>query len=143
MQHPTRTFYCNLPKWHPSRRIQAALFAVVQVVVILGGALLWSTQAQAAPTAYSIWPTTTSPDVAADPDRSSVEVGVRFHASSEGWVTAIRRVAVDRAACPALCAGVICVTTVRRRDFRAAIPRFVEIRHVTAGARGRQRVPPT
>ena len=89
-QQPTRTLTFALPRWHPSRRLQAAMAAVVLAVVSLSGAVLWSAEAQAAPTAYSIWAATTVPKNAADAEAASVELGVRFRSSSDGWVTGIR-----------------------------------------------------
>jgi hypothetical protein len=54
----------------------------------------WSFTTAATPPAdpcpCSLWPTTVTPAVAADPDTASVEVGVRLSASRDGTITAIR-----------------------------------------------------
>jgi hypothetical protein len=46
--------------------------------------------AQPSSAAYSIWPASTLPTVAADPETTSVEVGTRFLSKQPGSVTAIR-----------------------------------------------------
>jgi hypothetical protein len=40
--------------------------------------------------AYTIWATSDTPAVNADPETNSVEVGVRFSSQIDGWITAIR-----------------------------------------------------
>ena len=48
------------------------------------------TKADGASTGFTIWPATTTPVVTADPDTSSIEVGVRFSSDSNGSITGIR-----------------------------------------------------
>ena len=49
-----------------------------------------TSSASAAPTTYSIWPSTVVPANPADNDTQPVELGVKFTPSSDGWITAIR-----------------------------------------------------
>lgn len=85
---PSVRLTIHVPGWLKSRRRWAAVGALAAVAVVISSTGLVS--AEAVPVAYSIWPAATVPDTAADSDTSSVELGVRFRASSEGWVTGIR-----------------------------------------------------
>ncbi len=70
-----------------NRRV-VAVTALAVAALTLTGAVVRASDAQAAPTAYSIF--SGSPTTAADPDTNSTALGVRFHSAVDGWVTAIR-----------------------------------------------------
>lgn len=84
-----RTFTLPMLRLRTARQAVTTGLALVGVVV-LAATLISSTSAQAAPTAYGIWPTATVPRHDADADSSSVELGVRFRSSTDGWITGIR-----------------------------------------------------
>lgn len=67
-----------------------ATLAALMVLAVVAAISISSTRAQAAPTEYGIWPSATVPKLPDDPDASSVELGVRFSSSTDGWVTGIR-----------------------------------------------------
>lgn len=71
-------------------RAVAFIAAVAALVIGPVVGLLYSSAATAAPTTYTIWPSSTTPKVAADPDTRASEVGVKFSTSQSGWITAIR-----------------------------------------------------
>jgi len=71
-------------------RVAALVAALAALVVGPVVGLLYSSSATAAPTTYTIWPSSTTPRVAADSDTQPVEVGVRFTAADSGWITGIR-----------------------------------------------------
>ena len=84
----TRTLNLRLrPSQGPS--VTAGLAAVGLVTAGLV-AFASAGSSSAAPTSYTIWPSTTVPKIAADTDKSSVELGVVFKPSTTGWVTDIR-----------------------------------------------------
>ena len=96
-QARTRTLVLPSPfRWahgphEPRRRVRAvALVAGLSVVLLAASFAVRSTQAEAAATTYSIWSSSVVPAVPADGDTASVELGVRFRSTTEGWVTAIR-----------------------------------------------------
>jgi hypothetical protein len=62
------------------------------LVAMLGMSLAPTLNAQQASmtTAYSLWPSTAVPRVAADPETASVELGVQFKSARSGYVSAIR-----------------------------------------------------
>jgi hypothetical protein len=84
----------------------SAAVAVASAITLLAGALAFAgpgfradnasrlRAADAAVTAaaseQSLWPSTAKPGTLADPDRTSVELGVRFSASQDGSVTGVR-----------------------------------------------------
>lgn len=72
------------------RRLLAPLVALTFAVAAVFGAMVLPATAQAAPSTYSIWSASSVPAQPADSDTASTELGVRFRASSNGWVTAIR-----------------------------------------------------
>src|SRR5262249_23045991 len=49
-----------------------------------------STTTTTVPTVATIWPSTATPIVAADPDTSAVELGIKFRSDVNGFITGIR-----------------------------------------------------
>ncbi|MEV4348599.1 DUF4082 domain-containing protein [Actinoplanes sp. NPDC049596] len=63
---------------------------LTMVLVLLAALLIAPQAAQAATCPCSIWPTTATPANPSDSDTAAVEVGVKFRADSDGFVTGVR-----------------------------------------------------
>ena len=72
---------------HRTRRL---LLPVVMCLTLIAVLLTPVTPAAAATCPCSIWPTTAVPGTPADSDNSAVEVGVKFRADTDGFVTGVR-----------------------------------------------------
>ncbi|MFI7544407.1 DUF4082 domain-containing protein [Actinoplanes sp. NPDC049599] len=72
---------------HRSRRLLAPVVMCLALIVVL---LTPVTPAAAATCPCSIWPTTAVPGTPADSDTAAVEVGVKFRADTDGFVTGVR-----------------------------------------------------
>lgn len=71
----------------PLAALGAAIALLLASTILFGGA---ATSAAPVPTTYSVWPSTAVPQVSADPDTQSTQLGVRFQTAATGWITAIR-----------------------------------------------------
>lgn len=74
----------------PRTRLRVPVYIAIALGVISLAGVTSIAVAQPSPAAYSIWPASTVPIVAADPETTSVEVGTRFLTNKPGSVTAIR-----------------------------------------------------
>ncbi|MPZ21532.1 MAG: DUF4082 domain-containing protein, partial [Luteitalea sp.] len=68
----------------------AVAWLAAGLVVVLAPVPAERAVAQSGGESYSIWPTSTTPSVVADPDAGAVELGVKFGADVNGVVTGIR-----------------------------------------------------
>jgi hypothetical protein len=70
--------------------VTAGTTTISATLIGVTGSTTLTVQVQATLSETTIWPTSETPTTAADPDTSSVEVGVKFSSSVDGFITGIR-----------------------------------------------------